>query len=118
MTGHAVQFDLSNLGAPEEGTPAKDRILRGDPRTKTWILDETPDGKQFSGVWECTPGSWRVVYDEWEFCSFIAGLSVITEDGKPPMTVRAGDTVIFRPGFLGVWEVLETTRKLFVARYP
>jgi uncharacterized cupin superfamily protein len=113
-----VGFDLTKLGAAEESTPAPERIVKGAPQTKTWILDETPDGKQFSGVWECTPGAWRVVYDEWEFCHFLSGVSIITPDGGAPLTVRAGDTYIFRPGFLGHWEVVETTRKLFVARYP
>ncbi len=113
-----VRFEMGALGTPEDGAPAPERILTGAPRTKTWILDETPDGKQFSGVWECTPGAWRVVYDEWEFCSFLCGVSVITKDGAAPQTFRAGDSVVFRPGFLGTWEVVETTRKLFVARYP
>ena len=113
-----VRFDLDHLGAPEEGAPLPERILAGAPRNKTWILDQTPDGKQFSGVWECSPGKWYAIYDEWEFCSFLSGHLIVTEDGGAPETFRAGDSVVFHPGWRGTWEVIETTRKIFVARYP
>src|ERR1700753_414680 len=81
---HLARIDLSKLGVAEEGTPARERVVKGSRKTKTWLRGETPDGKQFSGVWECTPGAWRVVYDEWEFCHFLSGVSIITEDGKAP----------------------------------
>jgi uncharacterized cupin superfamily protein len=67
-------------------------------------------------VWESTPGAWRVIYDEWEYFRLTEGLSVITPDGGDPVTLRAGDAWVIRPGFTGTWEVVETTRKDFVIR--
>ncbi len=110
-----VAFDLSGI-APEEGAPAPDRVLSGDPRHRTWNLEETPDGKLFAGVWESTPGKWRVEYDEWEFCHILSGRSVLTEEGGAAREVKAGDSFVIRPGFRGAWEVLETTRKEYVIR--
>lgn len=109
-----LDFDLSGI-EPEEGAPAADRIVEGSPTFRTWNLEEA-EGGLYSGVWEATPGTWRIVYDEWEYCHILAGHSVITEDGGPARTVRAGDSFILRPGFKGTWQVVETTRKAYVIR--
>ena len=93
--------------------------MKGDPRTRTWSVEETPDGKVFAGVWEATPGAWRIAYDEWEFCTIQHGISIVHEDGaETPHVLREGDSFVIRPGFPGLWEVVETTRKLFVVRLP
>lgn len=100
---------------PEEGAPAPDRLIAGDPRFTTWNVEEA-EGGLFAGVWQSTPGKWRIVYDEWEFCHILSGVSVITEDGGAARTVTAGDSFVLRPGFRGTWEVVETTRKEYVIR--
>jgi uncharacterized protein len=99
---------------PEDGAPEPSRVVRGAPRFRTWSL-EARDGL-YAGIWESTPGAWRVVYDEWEYCRILSGVSVLTEDGAAPRTVRAGDAFVLRPGFTGIWEVVETTRKEYVVR--
>jgi uncharacterized protein len=73
-------------------------------------------GGLFAGIWESTPGKWRIEYDEWEFCHILSGVSVIAEEGGVARRVSAGDSFIIRPGFRGTWEVLETTRKEYVIR--
>jgi uncharacterized cupin superfamily protein len=116
--GRFVPFDLTGI-EPEDGAPPSDRLVKGDPRTRTWTLEEDEDAGVFSGVWEATPGAWRVAYDEWEFCSIVSGISILHEDGAPaPHVLRAGEAFVIRPGFTGIWEVVETTRKLFVLRLP
>lgn len=100
--------------APEEGRPDPSRVLKGDPRFRTWNAEER-DGL-YAGIWEATPGAWRVVYDEWEFCHILSGISVIAEEGGEAKTVKAGDSFVLRPGFKGTWEVVETTRKEYVIR--
>jgi uncharacterized cupin superfamily protein len=99
----------------EQGAPAEGRVISGDPKFRTWNAEEAPNGL-YAGIWEATPGKWRIVYDEWEFCHILSGVSVITEDGGAARTVRAGDSFVLRPGFKGTWEVLETTRKEYVIR--
>lgn len=102
----------------EAGAPLAERLIAGAPQFKTWTFEETPDSKVFAGVWESTPGTWRIAYDEWEFCSILSGVSVVTRVGEPPQRVGAGDVFVIQPGFEGTWEVVETTRKLFVVRLP
>jgi uncharacterized protein len=99
----------------ETGAPAEGRVISGDPRFATWNVEEADSGL-YAGIWEATPGKWRIEYDEWEFCHILSGVSVITEDGGEARTVRASDAFVLRPGFKGTWEVLETTRKEYVIR--
>ena len=45
----------------------------------------------------------------------VSGVAVITEDGHAPITYRAGDCFIMKPGYTGTWRTLETVRKVWVA---
>ncbi|MCG6115995.1 MAG: cupin domain-containing protein [Mesorhizobium sp.] len=99
----------------EEGAPAPERLISGNPLFRSWNVEEA-DGGLYAGIWEATPGKWRIEYDEWEFCHILSGVSVIEEEGGEARTVRAGDSFIIRPGFRGSWEVVETTRKEYVIR--
>ncbi|MDO1581808.1 cupin domain-containing protein [Rhizobium oryzicola] len=109
-----LSFDLSTI-TPEEGAPAPDRLISGDPRFTTWNIEEA-EGGLYAGVWQSTPGKWRMSYDEWEYFHILEGYSIVTEDGGEPVHLRAGDRLILRPGFKGSWEVVETTRKDYVIR--
>ena len=111
-----VAFPAVGLGEPETGAPAADRLLHGQPAFRTWNAYESADGKTFCGIWQATPGVWRVSYDEWESCTLIEGHSIVTPEGGEPVHLRAGDTIVLEPGFAGTWEVVETTRKSYVIR--
>ncbi len=107
-------FDLAAI-EPEEGAPAPGRLISGDPRFRTWNIEEA-DGGLYAGVWESTPGKWRVIYEEWEYFHILEGHSIIEEEGGDPVHLRPGDRMILRPGFRGTWQVVETTRKDYVIR--
>lgn len=99
---------------PETSRPDPAKVLSGDPVHTTWSLEEREG--LFAGIWESTPGTWRVDYSEWEYCRILSGVSILTEEGQAPVTVRAGASFVIRPGFRGTWEVVETTRKDYVIR--
>ncbi len=99
---------------PETDRPAPDRLISGDPVFTTWNLEDR-DGL-YCGIWQSTPGKWRVAYDEWEYFHILSGHSILTPEGGEPIHLRAGDSQIIRPGFTGTWEVVETTRKDYVIR--
>lgn len=109
-----LAIDIAGV-EPEEGAPATDRLIAGAPKFRTWNVEER-DGGLYAGIWEATPGNWRVEYDEWEFCHILSGVSVIAEEGGEARTVRAGDSFVLRPGFKGSWEVIETCRKQYVIK--
>lgn len=105
---------IATDGEAEAGAPDPGKVLAGDPRFRTWNVEER-DGL-YAGTWEATPGKWRIDYEEWEYCRILSGRSVIaTEDGEA-FEVGPGDGFVIRPGFRGTWEVLETTRKEYVVR--
>jgi hypothetical protein len=114
MVEYGKRLDAS-AATPETGSPAPDRLISGDPQFTTWNVEEAPGGL-YAGIWQSTPGKWRIVYEEWEYFHILDGHSVVTEDGGKPVHLRAGDSYILRPGFKGTWEVLETTRKDYVIR--
>lgn len=110
----ALSLDIASV-EPEDGAPAPDRLISGNPRFTTWNIEEA-DGGLYAGIWQSTPGKWAIAYDEWEYFSVLEGYSIVTEDGGVPVHLKAGDRMILRPGFKGTWEVLETTRKDYVIR--
>ena len=113
MADHLVIVSRNNT-PPEVSRPDPTKVLAGDPVHTTWNVEES-DGL-YCGVWQSTPGKWRIRYDEWEYCRILEGVSILTEDGGAQWTVRAGDSFVIRPGFEGTWDVLETTRKDYVIR--
>jgi uncharacterized protein len=103
-----------NAVLPEVSRPAPEKLIAGDPVFTTWNIED--DGGLYAGIWQSTPGKWRISYDEWEYFTLTAGISIVTPDGGDPVTMTAGDSYILRPGFTGTWEVVETTVKDYVIR--
>lgn len=100
--------------APEISRPDASKVVAGDPVHTTWNIDEI-DGL-YCGLWQSTPGTWRVSYDEWEYIRILSGHSILTDASGRTVDLRAGDSFIIRPGFSGTWQVLETTLKDYVIR--
>jgi uncharacterized cupin superfamily protein len=109
-----LRLDIAEI-EPEIGAPAPDRLISGTPEFRTWNIEEA-DGGLYAGIWEATPGKWRIAYDEWEYFNILSGYSIVAEDSGEAFHLRAGDRMILRPGFSGTWEVIETTRKDYVIR--
>ena len=109
-------IDIEAMGEGERERPAGEKVISGDPVFTTWNGEER-DGL-YCGIWQSTPGKWRISYDEWEFCHILSGKSVITDAGGNSKTVTAGDQFVLQPGFFGTWEVVETTRKTYVILLP
>ncbi len=114
MSDRYLNVSAESVSA-EESAPPADRVLSGDPTFRTWNVEEQPGGL-YAGLWEATPGTWRIAYDEWEFCHILSGVSVVTEEGGDARRVQSGDSFILRPGFRGTWEVIETTQKAYVVK--
>ncbi|ALK96767.1 cupin [Massilia sp. WF1] len=115
MTKLLVPFELEKLGAPREFRPPAERVIEGDILCRNWDVDSAKDGLVRAGVFESTPGTNRSIKGEtWEFCAILSGVAEITEDGQPPMIVKAGDHFIMKPGYKGTWRTIETVRKIWV----
>ena len=100
---------LSDITRPD---PAK--VITGDPVHTTWNLEDA--GGLYAGLWQSTPGKWRVSYSEWEYLRILSGYSILTGADGSVTQLHAGDSLIIRPGFAGTWEVVQTTLKDYVIR--
>ena len=99
-------------------TPPSDRLLSGKPEAvaRNYFSDST--GRFFAGVWESTPGRWRVRYTENEFCHITRGRVQIEDGAGHRWSFAAGASFVIPAGFSGIWHVLEPTSKLYVIYEP
>ncbi len=97
---------------PEITRPDPAHLVAGDPVHTTWSTED--DNGLYCGIWQSTPGAWRVHYDEWEYCRILEGRAVIEGDDGSRLDIGPGDSFVMRSGFAGVWRVSETIRKDYV----
>lgn len=98
--------------SPEISRPDAQKVLSGDPLHTTWNIED--QAGLYCGMWQSTPGKWRVSYAEWEYVYIHEGHSILTDANGTATHLRAGDRFIIRSGFEGTWEVVETTLKDYV----
>ncbi|WP_449433785.1 cupin domain-containing protein [Pseudomonas putida] len=67
-----------------------------------------------TGVFECTPGSYRRSVKEAEVMHFLQGSGSFTPDGGETLVFGVGDTFFFEADTHGTWSIEQTMRKLYV----
>lgn len=112
-----VHFD-SPPPAAESFATEPSRVESGRPQQTVWNRFSSPCGRFSSGEWECTPGRWRIHYTEFEYFEILAGESVLHDEAGGRRHLRHGDRFVIPAGFRGSWEVLSTTRKIYVIYEP
>ena len=117
FVNNLVFFDRHEPEFDESLTDAS-RCLKGQPLQRTWHHFTSDDEKFFAGTWEAEPGCWKVNYTENEFCQVLSGRSVLRDEAGNEVALKAGDNFVIPAGFKGQWEVLETTRKIYVIYQP
>lgn len=111
---HLLALDAS--GEPEWEPIAPDRVVAGAPATRTWVQYDNQAEKLSAGIWEATPGKWRIAYTEWEHVRVLSGRCTLIGDDGAQLSAGPGDSFVIEPGFTGTWEVLEAMRKQWVIR--
>ena len=95
--------------APPLATP-----LDGELATRGISLWKSEDTTIKTGTWQCSPGKSRWEFEGGgEFIQVLSGEMIVTRDGATPVTLRAGDTAVFPPGWKGTWEITTTLRKVY-----
>ncbi len=112
------QLQLLKLDAspamPETYFLPAEKLIEGNPQQTLWMQYTDPTKQFFTGVWSSPPGKWKVAYTEEEYCYMLQGISIVTDAVGVATTVAAGDSFVMPKGFVGTWEVVETTTKRFV----
>jgi uncharacterized cupin superfamily protein len=107
------KFDPSSAPAEEYFLPGE-KLIAGNPRQCVWKHYADASGKFFAGLWRSEVGKWHVSYTEEEYCQILQGVSIIADTAGNAVTVAAGDSVVVPRGFVGTWEVVEPTKKIYV----
>ncbi|MBN3832626.1 DUF861 domain-containing protein [Burkholderia sp. Ac-20344] len=93
-------------------TPLSPERSRGGARPSHETFVDRRRAERGNGKRQYRPRLWNT---EAEYCEILEGTSVIADPEGNTNTVRTGDRFVIPPGFRGTWEVVERTRKIFVA---
>lgn len=100
-------------GLHDQGTPAHSRSH--PPSALSGIHVELEGaGNSRTGIWECSPGRFDRQLAQAEVMHILKGACSFTPTGGEPQEIRAGDSLFFPANTVGVWDVRETLRKLYV----
>ena len=99
--------DLADWGAQPDA-------LAGASRSTGRLLHKGPDNIPETGIWDCTPGRWRLSVPRDEFCHFVRGRARYTSDTGEVIDVTAGTCVLFPAGWTGEAEIFETIRNIYM----
>jgi len=108
-----LQTDPDDSQREEYLLPAE-KLIAGNPKQVVWNAYTDAGGRFSAGLWQSEVGKWRVRYTEEEYCHVLQGVSVICDAQGTAVTVSAGDRFVIPRGFVGTWEVVEPTRKVYV----
>ncbi len=80
------------------------------------LLSREADGSAESGIWVCTPGTWRCVLTSDELCHFLKGRCTYTHDNGEVIEITADTAAFFPQGWSGQCQVHETVQKVYMIR--
>lgn len=105
--------DARSVGGLKDWGAQPDAI-EGQSRSSGLLLHKSADGKVESGLWVCTPGSWRLSIPGDELCYFLSGRATYTEHNGDTIDVTPGTVVHFPSGWMGRCDVRETLRNTYM----
>ena len=111
----AVQIIDFGVAKPDvsQDRPSPERLLSGDPITTAKNFFSDAERGFHAGIWQSTVGSWRVTYNEHEFCHITSGRVRLRSDAQS-WEFGPGQSFVIPAGFTGIWEVIEPMSKLYV----
>ncbi|MCI0148814.1 DUF861 domain-containing protein [Paraburkholderia sediminicola] len=86
------------------------------PACQTLGVDIPLDGagENRTGLWECSPGRFERQLANAEVMHILSGSCTFTPTDGEPQEIRAGDTLFFPANTVGIWDIRETLRKVYV----
>ena len=103
----------TELQATEDWGP-HDLPIDGRSLNRGLLLWSGPGGLPEAGLWECTPGSWRLRLHEDQFCHFTRGKALYSRDNGEQTRIDAHTLVHFPAGWSGLVLVDKPLRCLFM----
>lgn len=88
-------------------------LIEGTSQNSGLLMWKNGKGQE-SGMWQCTPGTWRLSMPGDELCHFVSGRATYTSDNGEIIEVEPGVVVHFKRGWSGVCIVHETMRNIYM----
>lgn len=88
--------------------------LAGASHSTGRLLHKGPDNIPETGIWDCTPGRWRLSLPRDEFCHLVKGRARYTSDQGEVIDVTAATCVMFPAGWVGKAQIFETIRNIYL----
>lgn len=114
---HAYPLSVTQDGLeqlpPLEESYLSMTVVRGDPKQSGRVDLEAGASGIYSGVWECTEGSFDVIYPFHEIATILSGHLIVTDSEGTRHDFRAGDSFLAVQGEQVNWDVVEDVRKSY-----
>lgn len=109
---------LPSADEPLQSFPVPaDWIEEGTPTATARFLSESGDGGLVTGIWHCTAGRFRWIFECDEVVHVLDGGVEVEHDGKR-IELGPGSVAFFPVGARTRWHVKTHVRKLFIHRHP
>jgi len=98
-----------------EPTGVHPAAMEGTSPNTAWMEVFGDDEGRDAGIWECSPGKYRLERASDEFCYILQGHWKLIGDDGDEYEVKSGDVLYLRKGWCGTSHVIETIRKVYMA---
>ncbi|MGQ7815817.1 cupin domain-containing protein [Metapseudomonas furukawaii] len=88
--------------------------VKGLSHSSGRLLFKGPNNRPETGLWVCTPGTWRLSIPRDELCHFLAGRAIYRSDDGEVIHVGPDTLVMFPAGWTGECEVQEVLRNVYM----
>ncbi|MCP4142461.1 MAG: DUF861 domain-containing protein [Chloroflexi bacterium] len=104
----AIEQDLEDTGVHPQA-------LEDTAPSTAWLEVFSDDEGRDAGIWQCSPGKYRLERASDELCYILQGHWKLFGDNGDDYEVKAGDVLYLRKGWCGTSHVVETVRKVYMA---
>jgi hypothetical protein len=102
--------------APLKDWGAIPTMIEGTSHTAGILLGRKPSGRAESGIWTCTPGTWRCEVTADEYCHFLDGSCTYVHESGECIEIEPDTLAFFPLDWKGTCEVRRTMRKVYMIR--
>src|ERR1700704_6416162 len=88
--------------------------IAGASQSSGRVLYKGLSGRPEAGLWNCTPGRWRLSIPRDELCYFVAGRAEYLRDDGECVQILPGTLVLFPAGWQGECTVHESMRNTYM----
>jgi len=104
----AIEQNLESMGVHPQA-------MEGTAPSTAWLEVFGDDEGRDAGIWQCSPGKYRMERESDELCFILQGHWKLIGDDGEQYEVKAGDVIYLRKGWCGISHVVETLRKVYIA---